>query len=551
MQRRLVRAIGGSALLMGAGTFSFEFVRRQRRREARQIVLRHCIVKAGSDGQAAARALDEHGCCVILGAMPGRLSDRMQPKGFQDKVQSLFSQIADKLDPAAAAAAASAAAAMLIPSVHVGDGHLTRHRAALGAQLAERAAIGRLCSQAPSIAGCAQAVMALWPLMQEVDERLVGNPFSTHCGPLKLDLYSWDDDRTMSAIGADEQAPTLGLAELSSEQHVELADLEEKASQLLAEADSGMGDAVDKMSEEVDRQVNTDVRSIFAGSGALLSTQVEFHNGEVDMSPDSSAAIPLGGLSSGPRSVLSHGWASVLLAPSAAWKTVLDQTCMRRREALMQRHVQLLAFAHPANVQGPVRAESESEVAALREPRPSVDAIPSKARGDEGTVATATHEQADGECPRWDEWVRRVEQMSAHAQRSKESWRPSVGEHSVVVLMPLGFSSTSIEILPAPRLLLEPMQLTLPVGSVLVLDGITRWRLPPMVESNAADPFARALVQFEYAVLPSSVHDPGSEIWRMVKKWRTMTMDAILSAAAAAACFGDGVMQVRIDDEEV
>jgi len=48
-------------------------------------------------------------------------------------------------------------------------------------------------------------------------------------------------------------------------------------------------------------------------------------------------STPSGILSIGPRAALSHGWAAVLLAPSLAWKTALDQTCMRRNQVYIYR----------------------------------------------------------------------------------------------------------------------------------------------------------------------------------------------------------------------
>ena len=56
--RRAARAVGGLSLVTVATAAALESLRRQRRIDARLLVLRHCVVAAGGDGAAAARALD-------------------------------------------------------------------------------------------------------------------------------------------------------------------------------------------------------------------------------------------------------------------------------------------------------------------------------------------------------------------------------------------------------------------------------------------------------------------------------------------------------------
>jgi len=198
MKKRVAQVAGGAAVTAAATATALETIRRQRRAEARQIVLERCVVAVGGDGAAAARALDEHGCCVMLGALRVSLTEPgpSEQADFQTWAKSRLSRFADTVDPVAAVAAAGAAAAMLLPTVHIGDGHLTRHRAALGAQLAERAAITRWRMQAPTTAGCAQAANALRPVMEEARRAL---PTAAHDRPASmfLDLQSAEEEVRM------------------------------------------------------------------------------------------------------------------------------------------------------------------------------------------------------------------------------------------------------------------------------------------------------------------------------------------------------------------
>jgi hypothetical protein len=147
----------------------------------------------------------------------------------------------------------------------------------------------------------------------------------------------------------------------------------------------------------------------------------------------------------------------------------------------------------------------------------------------------------------WHACFSRLAQLLARARQSNDSWRPSTGERSVLVLLPLGLSPASVEILPAPGLLLEPMRLTLPVGAAVMLDGSMRWRLPPAAQAEANDPLARALILFEYAPPRQPRATEGWDYWR--EEVRAAAVEGVLAAAAAAACFGAGVMEVRLHED--
>jgi len=184
--RRLRRAVKAAGLTAGAAVAAIALLEERRRRKLALpgLISTHCVAEAGS-GEAAAAALDEHGCCVIRNALPAQLSEP-ETDELPALMLSRLARAADAIDPKTAALAAATAAAALLPAVHVGDGHLSRNRAAVGAVFAERMTLSRLQAQPPSALGCTQAAAALQPLMvregDQADAALV------------LDLFRSDED---------------------------------------------------------------------------------------------------------------------------------------------------------------------------------------------------------------------------------------------------------------------------------------------------------------------------------------------------------------------
>jgi hypothetical protein len=94
---------------------------------------------------------------------------------------------------------------------------------------------------------------------------------------------------------------------------------------------------------------------------------------------------------------------------------------------------------------------------------------------------------------------------------------------------------------------MEPMRLNLPVGAAVMVDGTVRWRLAPAADADAHDPLARALLVFEYAPPRNPPRDTeGWLCWK--EEVRAAAIEAAHAAAAAAACFGAGVMEVRVHE---
>ena len=151
--RRLRRAVKAAGLTAGAAVAAVALLEERRRRKLALpgLISTHCVAEAGS-GEAAAAALDEHGCCVIRNALPAQLSEP-ETDELPALMLSRLARAADAIDPKTAALAAATAAAALLPAVHVGDGHLSRNRAAVGAVFAERMTLSRLQAQPPSALG--------------------------------------------------------------------------------------------------------------------------------------------------------------------------------------------------------------------------------------------------------------------------------------------------------------------------------------------------------------------------------------------------------------
>ena len=182
--RRAVKAAGLTASAALAAVALLE-ERRRRKLALPGLISTHCVAEAGGAGESAAAALDEHGCCVIRNALPAQLSEP-ETDELPALMLSRLARAADAIDPKTATLAAATAAAALLPAVHVGDGHLSRNRAAVGAVFAERMTLSRLQAQPPSALGCTQAAAALQPLMvregDQADAALV------------LDLFRSDED---------------------------------------------------------------------------------------------------------------------------------------------------------------------------------------------------------------------------------------------------------------------------------------------------------------------------------------------------------------------